>query len=96
MTTPSIISQKPEYWRFAGLKPPPPHPPPARATGAVVISSTDAISEKELGYAGIVEERKVSGEEMIFVEKCKNPKAVSLIIRGGTEHVRQPRTGSGY
>jgi len=59
----------------------------ARATGAPVVSSIDAISEKELGYAGIVEERKVSGEDMIFVEECKNPKAVTIIIRGGTEHV---------
>jgi thermosome len=59
----------------------------ARATGAVVVSSIDAISAKELGYAGVVEERKVSGEDMIFVEECKNPKAVSIIIRGGTEHI---------
>ncbi len=59
----------------------------ARATGAVVVSSIDAISAKELGYAGLVEERKVSGEDMIFVEECKNPKAVSIIIHGGTEHV---------
>lgn len=59
----------------------------ARATGASVISSIEAISAKELGYAGVVEERKVSGEEMIFVEECKNPKAITLIVRGGTEHV---------
>jgi archaeal chaperonin len=59
----------------------------ALATGARVISSIDGITAKELGYAGIVEERKVSGNDMIFVEDCKNPKAVSLIIRGGTEHV---------
>ena len=59
----------------------------ARATGATIVSSIDAISDTELGVAGIVEERKISGEEMIFVEECKNPKAVSIIIRGGTEHV---------
>ncbi len=59
----------------------------ARATGAPVVSSIDAVSAKELGYAGLVEERKVSGEEMIFVEQCKNPKAISIILRGGTEHV---------
>ena len=59
----------------------------ARATGATIVSSIDAISDTELGIAGIVEERKISGEEMIFVEECKNPKAVSIIIRGGTEHV---------
>jgi thermosome len=59
----------------------------ARATGASVISSIDAIAKSELGKAGLVEERKVGGEEMIFVEKCLNPKAVSIIVRGGTEHV---------
>ncbi|MDD1713393.1 MAG: TCP-1/cpn60 chaperonin family protein [Methanoregulaceae archaeon] len=59
----------------------------ARATGGAMVSSIDAISKEELGYAGLVEERKVSGEEMIFVMDCKNPKSVSLIIKGGTEHV---------
>jgi thermosome len=59
----------------------------ARATGASVVSSIDAIAKSELGKAGLVEERKVGGEEMIFVEKCVNPKAVSIIVRGGTEHV---------
>jgi len=59
----------------------------ARATGASLVSSIDAITKEELGKAGLVEERKVSGEEMTFVEQCKNPKAVSIIVRGGTEHV---------
>ncbi|NYT05980.1 MAG: thermosome subunit [Methanomicrobiales archaeon] len=59
----------------------------SRATGAAVISSIDAIETGELGFAGLVEEKKVSGEEMIFVTECKNPKAVTLMVRGGTEHV---------
>jgi thermosome len=59
----------------------------ARATGASVVSSIDAIAPEELGKAGLVEEKKVSGEEMVFVTECDNPKAVSIIIRGGTEHV---------
>ena len=59
----------------------------ARATGASLVSSIDAISKDELGKAGLVEERKVGGEEMTFVEQCKNPKAVSIIVKGGTEHV---------
>ncbi|WAI00368.1 thermosome subunit alpha [Methanogenium organophilum] len=59
----------------------------SRATGASVVSSIDAIEESELGNAGRVEEKKVSGEEMIFVTECVNPKAVTLIVRGGTEHV---------
>jgi thermosome len=59
----------------------------ARATGGNIVNSIDAIAKKDLGNAGIVEERKVSGDEMIYVSKCKNPKAVSIIVRGGTEHV---------
>lgn len=59
----------------------------ARATSAAIVSSIDAIAPEELGKAGNVEEKKVSGEEMIFVTGCENPKAVSIIIRGGTEHV---------
>ena len=59
----------------------------ARATGANLVTSIDAITAKDLGSAGLVEEKKVSGGEMIYVSKCKNPKAVSIIVRGGTEHV---------
>ena len=59
----------------------------ARATGANIVNSIDAITPKDLGTAGLVEERKVSGDEMIYVSKCKDPKAVSIIVRGGTEHV---------
>jgi len=59
----------------------------ARATGGAVVSSIDAISSEELGKAGKVEEKKISGEEMIYVTECENPKAVSIIVRGGTEHV---------
>ncbi|HSA37756.1 MAG TPA: thermosome subunit alpha [Methanoregula sp.] len=59
----------------------------ARATGATIVNSIDTITPNDLGYAGLVEERKVSGDEMIYVSKCKNPKAVSIVVRGGTEHV---------
>jgi thermosome len=59
----------------------------ARATGANIVNSIDAITPKDLGAAGLVEERKVSGDEMIYISKCKEPKAVSIIVRGGTEHV---------
>jgi thermosome len=59
----------------------------ARATGAAVVNSIDAITSGDLGTAGLVEEKKLSGHEMIYVSECKNPKAVSIIIRGGSEHV---------
>jgi len=59
----------------------------ARATGGKIISNISDLTENDLGMAGIVELKKISGEEMIFVRDCKNPKAVSILIRGGTEHV---------
>ena len=59
----------------------------ARATGATIVNSLDTISAKDLGSAGQVEEKMVSNDEMIYVSKCKNPKSVSIIVRGGTEHV---------
>ncbi|MCD6522527.1 MAG: TCP-1/cpn60 chaperonin family protein [Candidatus Diapherotrites archaeon] len=59
----------------------------ARATGANIVTSIKDLSSKDLGYAGVVEERKIAGEDMIFVENCKDPKAVTILVRGGTEHV---------
>ncbi len=57
----------------------------AKATGARMVTSLDDLAEKDLGFAGLVEERKVSGEQMVFVEKCKDPKSVTIFIRGGTK-----------
>ncbi|TRO52934.1 thermosome subunit [Candidatus Bathyarchaeota archaeon] len=59
----------------------------AKATGAKVVNSIDQLSKEDAGYADQVEERKISEDKMIFVEGCKNPKAVSILIRGGTERV---------
>jgi thermosome len=59
----------------------------AKATGAKVVNSIDQLSKEDAGYAALVEERKISDDKMIFVEGCKNPKAVSILIRGGTERV---------
>jgi len=59
----------------------------AMATGAKIVSNTDELDASDIGFAGIVEERKVGTDKMIFVEKCKDPKAVTVLIRGGTEHV---------
>lgn len=59
----------------------------ARATGAIVTTNFDDLSVGELGYAGIVEEQKVGDEAMTFVRDCKNPKSVTILVRGGTEHV---------
>ena len=59
----------------------------ARATGAKIITSLEDLTKQDLGFAGLVEEKKIAGEQMTFVRECKDPKAVSILIRGGTEHV---------
>jgi len=59
----------------------------ARATGGKAVTNIKDLTAGDLGRADLVEERKVAGDEMIFVEGCKDPKAVSLLVRGGTEHV---------
>lgn len=59
----------------------------SRATGARIITSLEDLSKEDLGQAGLVEEQKVADEQMTFVKNCKNPKAVTLLVRGGTEHV---------
>ncbi|MDI9437023.1 MAG: thermosome subunit alpha [Euryarchaeota archaeon] len=59
----------------------------ARATGATVVTNIEDLSYDDMGDAGSVAEKRISGEEMIFVEECKDPKSVTLLIRGSTEHV---------
>lgn len=59
----------------------------SRATGAKVVTSLDDLTTSDLGYAGLVEERKIAGEQMVFVEKCKDPKSVTIFVRGSTEQV---------
>ena len=59
----------------------------AKATGARVITTLDDIGPADLGNAGLVKEIKMGDEQMTFVEQCKNPKAVTILVRGGTEHV---------
>lgn len=59
----------------------------ARATGASIATSIGELSSKDLGFAGKVYERKVAGDNMVFIEGCKNPKSVSILIRGGTDHI---------
>ena len=59
----------------------------SRATGANVITNLDDLTADDLGIAGTVEERKISGEEMIFVEECSGAKSVTLFVRGSTKHI---------
>jgi archaeal chaperonin len=59
----------------------------ARATGGKIISKLSEITPVELGYAEKVEEVRIGEEGMTYVTGCKNPKALTILIRGGTEHV---------
>ncbi|MDH7508132.1 MAG: thermosome subunit beta [Methanomassiliicoccales archaeon] len=59
----------------------------AKATGANIVNKFSELEPSDLGTADLVEVRKIQEDEMTFVTGCKNPKAVSILIRGGTEHV---------
>ncbi|MGA2239061.1 MAG: thermosome subunit beta [Candidatus Bathyarchaeia archaeon] len=58
-----------------------------KATGAHVVTNLEDLGSKDLGSAQLVEERKVGDDKMTFVEGCKNPKAVTVLVRGGTERI---------
>ncbi len=59
----------------------------SKATGGAIFTNLDDITADKLGWAGLVEERKIMNDSWIFIEKCKDPKAVVILIRGGTELV---------
>jgi len=59
----------------------------SKATGANLVTKLDDLKASDLGEAALVEEKKIADDRMTFVTGCKNPKAVSILIRGGTEHV---------
>ncbi len=59
----------------------------ARATGGKIVTRLEDISKSDLGFAKTVAEKKISGDDMVFVEGCKNPKSISILVRGGSEHV---------
>jgi thermosome len=59
----------------------------AKATGAKVVTNLESISSDDLGYAALVEERKIGDDKMTFIEGCKHPKAVTILIRGGTQRI---------
>ncbi|MDD6285755.1 MAG: thermosome subunit alpha [Methanosphaera sp.] len=59
----------------------------AKATGAKIITNLEDLTADDLGVAGNVTEDKVAGDDMIFVKECKDPKAVTLLLRGSTSHV---------
>ncbi len=61
----------------------------SKATGAEIISSFDDMDAEDLGWAGLVEERKIGDDKMVFVEDCKTPTAVCVLIRAGLERMME-------
>ena len=59
----------------------------SRATGARIVNNLEDLSSKDLGSSDLVEERKVETDKWVFIEGCKNPKAVTILIRGGSQRV---------
>jgi len=59
----------------------------AKATGGKVVANLDDFSEEDLGYAELVEERKIGDDKLTFIEGCRNPRSVAILIRGGTERI---------
>lgn len=59
----------------------------SRATGARTVNNLEDLSSKDLGSADLVEERKVETDKWVFIEGCKHPKAVTILIRGGSQRV---------
>jgi len=59
----------------------------AKATGGKIVTNLEDLSEEDLGYAELVEERKIGDDKMTFIEGCKNPRSVAILIRGGTERI---------
>ena len=59
----------------------------AKATGGNIVTKLDDITSADLGYAALVEERKIGDDKLTFIEGCKNPQAVTILIRGGTQRI---------
>ena len=59
----------------------------SKATGARVVNNLDDLTAKDLGFAKLVNERKIETDKWVFIEGCKNPKSVTILIRGGSQRV---------
>ena len=59
----------------------------AKATGGKVVTNLDDLSVEDMGSAELVEERKIGDDKLTFIEGCKNPRSVAILIRGGTERI---------
>ena len=59
----------------------------SKATGARIVNNLDDLTDKDIGSADLVEERKVETDKWVFIEGCKHPKSVTILIRGGSQTV---------
>jgi chaperonin GroEL (HSP60 family) len=59
----------------------------SKATGARIVTNIEELTSKDLGSAALVEERKIETDKWVFIEGCKDPKAVSILVRGGSQRV---------
>jgi thermosome len=59
----------------------------SKATGGKIVTNLNDLTARDLGHAKVVEERKIADDKMTFVEGCKNPRSVTILIRGGTERI---------
>jgi chaperonin GroEL (HSP60 family) len=59
----------------------------SKATGDRLITNLDDLTATDLGYANLVEERRIETDKWVFVEECKNPKSVTILVRGGSQRI---------
>ena len=59
----------------------------SKSTGGKLITTLEDLTDDDFGYAELVEERKIGDDKMIFIEGCRNPRSVTILLRGGTERV---------
>jgi thermosome len=59
----------------------------AKATGAKIVTNTEQLSKDDIGHADLIEERNVENDKWVFIEGCKNPKSITILIRGGSQRV---------
>ena len=59
----------------------------SKATGGKIVTNLEELSKDDLGYAALVEERKIGDDKMVFIEGCKDPRSVAILVRGGTERI---------
>jgi archaeal chaperonin len=59
----------------------------SKATGGRLITTLDDLTETDLGHANLVEERQIETDKWVFVEECKNPKSVTILVRGGSQRI---------